>query len=184
MKYLITLLSLVISINANATLLAINFDDTDYAVGDTVTGELVVSGFTETLGGFFTEIAFDEQLLSLTGFSFGNGFDDGLGSFSLADDSFAGFLSLEDYADLGADSSILALNQGSSFVLANFTFEALSAGLQTVSILAGSEVISFDNAELAILPGSSASFNVTQVPEPTTGLLLLAGLAGLLRRAK
>ena len=184
MKYIITLLGLIVSINANATLLTINFDDTQYAVGDTVTGELVVSNFSETLGGFFAEIVFDEQLLSLTSFSLGNGFDDGLGSYSFTDDSVAGLLSIEDYADLAADISILGLNQGSSFVLANFTFRTLSSGLQTVSILAGAEVISFNNSTVTVLPSTDTSFNVTQVPEPTTGLLLIAGLAGILRKAK
>ena len=183
MKYLITLLGLVLSINANATLLTIDFDNTDYAVGDTVTGQLVVSNFPETLAHFAGEITFDDSSLSLTGWTFGNGFDDGLGSFQLADDTLPGELFLQDLTGFFADEATLSSIQGQSFVLASFSFEALTAGMQTVSFL-NSYVETFSGDWLNTLPVYSASFNVTQVPEPTTGLLLLAGLAGLLRRAK
>jgi len=183
MKYLITLLGLVFSINANATLLTIDFDDTDYAVGDTVTGQLVISKFPETLAHFAGEVTFDDSSLSLTGWTFGNGFDDGLGSYQFADDTLPGELYLEDVADPFADEATLSIIQGQSFVLASFSFEALTAGMHTVSLL-NSYVDTFSGNLQNTLPVYSASFNVTQVPEPTTGLLLLAGLAGLLRRAR
>jgi len=184
MKYLMTVLGLVFSINANATLMTLSFDDTDYGVNDVITGQLIASNFTETLGGFDAEISFDDSVLALTGWSFGNGFDDGFGSLQFADDMLPGSLLLSDFSFLFSDEMTLAANQGAEFVLASFTFTALSAGMHSVSLLDGAQIVSFDNTTLETMSAATASFNVTEVPEPATGLLLLAGLAAFLRRAK
>ena len=181
MKNLLIALSLLISVNSHATLIELSFDQDSYGQNDVITGQLIASDLSYTLGGFASTIAFDDSQLALTGFTFGNGFDDGLGSYSFGDDSIAGSLFLEDYADAWADEMTIATNQGTSFVLASFTFTALSAGLNTVSLLAGSEVVSFDNAMLDTLGAHSASFDVTAVPTPMTGVLFATCLL-LMRR--
>ena len=127
-------------------------------------------------------LGFDDSALALQSWMFGSGFDDGLGSFSFADDSNAGELFVEDYADIFADEGVIAANQGLGFVLATITFTALEAGTQTLSLLAGAEFVSFDNQFLETLGALEVSFNVTAVPEPAVLLLMLAGLAAMGRR--
>ncbi|MDO6444800.1 PEP-CTERM sorting domain-containing protein [Colwellia sp. 1_MG-2023] len=182
MKNILLIIALLFSVNSQATLIALSFDQTEYNNNETITGQLVASDLSYLLGGFAGTINFDPSQLALTGWSFGNGFDDGLGSYSAVDDSVAGTLYLEDFADFYADEPTIIANQGASFVLASFTFNALSSGIQTVSLLQGLEVVSFDNSQLESFAGQSVSFNVSQVPEPMSIVLLAAALVFLIRR--
>ncbi|GAA6203957.1 PEP-CTERM sorting domain-containing protein [Thalassotalea sp. SU-HH00458] len=182
MKKILLIIVLMFSVNSQATIIALKFDQTEYNNNDSMTGQLVASDLSYSLGGFAGTINFDPSQLALTGWSFGNGFDDGLGSYFAADDSVAGTLYLEDFADFFADELTLVANQGTSFVLASFTFNALSSGLQTVSYLQGLEVVSLDNSQLESFAGQAVSFNVSQVPEPMSIVLLAAALVFLTRR--
>jgi len=181
MKNLLFAITLLVSVSSNATIIELSFDQDSYGQNDVITGQLIASDLDYTLGGFASTIAFDDSQLALTGWSFGNGFDDGFGSYSYGDDSVAGSLFFEDYADFFADEFTIAANQGTSFVLASFTFTALTAGFNTVSLLAGSEVLSLDNSMLDTLAGHSTSFEVTSVPVPMTSVLFASCLL-LLRR--
>jgi len=183
MKNLLLVLTLAFSLSSNATIIELSFDKTDYQENETITGQLVASDLSYNLGGFAGSISFNPSELMLTGWSFGNGFDDGLGSYYFADDSISGLLYMEDFADLAADLPTIATNQGLSFVLASFTFNALSTGLHTVDLLSGLEVISFDNISLDTFSSQSASFNVSNVPEPATALLFTTCLLFLRRKS-
>lgn len=176
MKQLLLLITLVISMSSQATLIELSFDQNQYNENDVITGQLVASDLSYTLGGFAGEIQFDTTSLLLTGWNFSDGFDDGLGSYPYADDSNPGFLYLEDYADPFADENTIIANQGTRFVLASFTFSALSAGIHTISLLPGMEVVSFDNSAIASFSQIDASISVNKVPEPTTMLLLASSL--------
>ena len=183
MKKLITLFSLIMCFNAQATLLQLVTDKANYQQGETIELQLIASDLTHTLGGFAAEIGFEDSALDLDTWSFGSGFDDGLGSFFFADDATPGLLYLEDYADAFADEGVISANQGVEFVLASIRFTALSAGTQTLSLLAGAEFVSFDNLILETLGSANVTFHVSQVPEPATAVLLLSCL-GLLRRKR
>ncbi|GLX76970.1 hypothetical protein tinsulaeT_03100 [Thalassotalea insulae] len=182
MKHLFLLLTFIVSISSQATIIALDFDQAEYDINDTITGQLVASDLSYTLGGFAGTISFDSSSLALTGWSFGNGFDDGFGSYSFADDSISGSLYLDDYADLFADEAMLIANQGANFVLASFSFTALTAGAHTVNLDQGLEVVSFDNLMLDTFDQQSASFQVSQVPEPMTSLLFASCLVLLARK--
>jgi len=181
MKNLILAFTLMFSLNSNATLIELAFDKTNYAENEQITGQLIVSDLSYLLGGFAGTISFDDNALSLVNWTFGNGFDDGNGSSSYSDDSTSGQLYLDDYTDLMADELIIAGQQGTSFILASFSFNSLTTGSHSIELLAGLEVISFDNLNIDNFEQKSASFMVNSVPEPTTALLLLASLF-LLRR--
>jgi hypothetical protein len=183
MKKILLIIALMFSVNSQATLISLSFDQAEYNSNDSITGQLVASDFAYPLGGFSGAINFDPSQLALTGWSFSNGFDDGLGSYFFADDSVAGTLHLADFADLFADELTIVANQSSSFVLASFTFNALSSGIHTVSLLQGLEVVSLDNLTLESFAGQSANVNVSQVPEPMSIVLLAAALVFLTRRS-
>lgn len=181
MKNLLLIIAFIVSANSHATLIELSFDQAEYSMNDTITGQLIASDLSYSLGGFAGTIDFDSNELSLTDWAFGNGFDDGFGSWFFGDDSIAGSLYLEDFADFSADEATLIANQGTGFVLASFSFKALTAGIHTVSYLQGFEIVSLDNTQLDSFSGRSATFNVSEVPEPMS-MVLFASALGLVFR--
>ncbi|SNY45503.1 PEP-CTERM protein-sorting domain-containing protein [Arsukibacterium tuosuense] len=185
MKSIVLALCLLFSGLSHATLIQLATERSDYQIGETIVVSLSVSDVTETLGGFWAEILYPTSALSLLDWQFGEGFDDGFGSSPFADhDASSGTLYLEEYADLWADESILEGLQGSSFVLATFSFLATEAGNILLSFNpAEFGAINFDNDFIDV---STADLNFTvnavQVPVPTTAILMIAGMALLLRR--
>ncbi|OKY27839.1 cohesin domain-containing protein [Thalassotalea sp. PP2-459] len=183
MKSLFISLLTFFTLNCQATLLELKVDQASYQEGDTVTATIVAKNFPYTLGGFAGEVSFDDNGLALTSWQFGQGFDDGFGSFSYADDSISGSLYLEDYAYIFADEPTIIANQGNEFVLATIAFTAMGAGQQTLSLLNGVEVLSFDNTMLEQLQGMAVTFDVTSVPTPASIALFSIALL-LLHRVK
>lgn len=189
MKNLVITLTLCVAIIfsniSNAALISIDFGgQTEYDISDTIQGQLVVSDFDNTLGAFFAEINFQSADLSFINWQFGNGFDDGFGSYQFDDlNNVTGSLYLEDYSDFFADINILNSNQGSSFILASFSFKALSAGQHDLSFNANKTgLLDFDNYDVSTQL-SNASFNVSNqvsVPEPASMLIFISALALLL----
>ncbi|MDP4534645.1 PEP-CTERM sorting domain-containing protein [Alkalimonas collagenimarina] len=181
MKTLLTTLLLALSFNSQAALIKLESLHNDYQVGDTVELQLSISHLSTTLGGFFSELSYATEGFSLVGWQFGNGFDDGFGSWQFADhNALAGLLALDDYADPAADEQLLAANQGSGFVLATLQFLVLSAGDFWFSFNPDwSGALSFDN-EFVTVNFSDLQLQVhpasTPVPAPATLVLLLAGL--------
>ncbi|GAC19327.1 PEP-CTERM sorting domain-containing protein [Paraglaciecola arctica] len=180
MKNFLLALSLVLSVNVQAAVIKFNLDASDYQVGDTISGQLVVSDFSGLLGAFWADMEYSTSGVSVLGWSFGVGFDDGLGSLSIGNnDSVSGILSLEEYSDPFADTAILTAAQGTAFVLANFTLEALSAGDYDLSLgLFG--LLDFDNADVDTT-AENARFSITQVPEPATIVIFALASMMLLR---
>lgn len=185
MKSILLALSLLFSGLSHATLIQLNTERSDYQIGETIVVTLSVSDFTDTLGGFWTEILYSSSAISLLDWQFGDGFDDGFGSYQDAEHVVAsGSLYLQDYADVFADESILAAKQGSSFVLATLSFLATEAG----NILLSFNPDSFGSVNFAndFIDVNTANLNFTvsavQVPVPTTALLMFAGMVLLLRR--
>ena len=178
MKNIFLLLAVLISFNSNAALISISLDKSQYQLNETISGQLVVSEFTESLGGFWAQLNFDPVVLSMESWQFGNGFDDGLGSLQFDEyNESGGSLYLGDYSDLFADTNVLLANQGTEFVLASFTAKSNSAGSH---MLTSNDfgLLNFGNdfVDVNFVPQNINVVNATQVPEPGTWLLMFASL--------
>ena len=176
MKKLLLTLVLLTSFASNATLINLDLDKTNYLENEVVTAQLNLTSLDYFLGGFVAEVSYDFNALELINWSFGNGFNDGLGHTPYADDSIAGLFYLEDFAYFDADEMVLQANQGTGFTLATLTFRALTAGPQILSVLDSMEVVSLDNNSIDRFNQFDAKFNVTSVPEPASALLFLSSL--------
>ena len=178
MKNIFLLLAVLISFNSNAALISISLDKSQYQLNETISGQLVVSEFTESLGGFWAQLNFEPVVLSMESWQFGNGFDDGLGSLQFDEyNESGGSLYLGDYSDLFADTNVLLANQGTEFVLASFTAKSNSAGSH---MLTSNDfgLLNFGNdfVDVNFVPQNINVVNATQVPEPGTWLLMFASL--------
>lgn len=174
---------ILLSQNSFAGLIELEVDQSTYQVNDVITAKVVVSDFSETLAGAFTELMFDVNALSLIDWQFSNMFDDGFGSYQYADDSILGALFLEDYADISADIATLAAQQGNRFVFATVQFKVLAEGLLDLGLNNNqSGFLSMDNDYLAtsVIGTSFTVGSSTAVPVPATFMLMLLGCVGFL----
>lgn len=184
MKTVFFTLCLLFSGLSQAALIQLQPDRTDYQVGDSIQLSMVISGLSETVASFMTEVFYQPSAFLLQSWQFGSGLDDGFGSVQFAEhNAVIGSIWLDEFT-FAADESVLADQQGSGFLLASLTFVALQAGdflfsfdpvLFGVESFAGTFIdASFADLSLRIQP--------TQVPVPATAFLLLAGLGLLYRR--
>lgn len=185
MKTLLLTICLLFSGLSQAALIQLQPDRTDYQVGDTIQLSMIISGLSETVAGFWTEVFYQPSAFLLQSWQFGNGLDDGFGSLQFAKhDAVLGSIALDDVAFPDADESILSAQQGTGFVLAQLNFMALEAGDFLLSFNPGwFEVESFAGDFIA---ADFADLNLriqpSQVPAPATAMLLLLGLGLLYRR--
>jgi len=184
MKNLLLILSLFISGFSQAGLIEIEFDQDNYQVNDTIYGQLIVSDFDETLGGFFAEMTYLPSNLSLIDWQFGSAFDFG-STYALSN---AASLYLEEYT-WSFDEGLLASLQGSRFMLASFSFTALTIGQQSIGFNRDSSGLlnfNFDDLTTSYQAGSFmvTAGNPTPVPAPATLLLFVSALILLSRNRK
>jgi hypothetical protein len=110
-------------------MITIETDKLQYQVGEKVTAFINLSDTNSLISGFFLALQYQNSALVLDSWSYGHGFDDGLGSYQFGDhDLVNSQLALEDFADWAADQTILSALQFGSFRLATVEFTALSAG--------------------------------------------------------
>lgn len=178
MKKATLLAVLLFSSLAQAAIIELKADKAEYQLGETVEVQLMVSGAAELLGGFDTLVTYQAAGLALSGWEFGNGFDDGLGSLQFSDDTLPGSLSLSDYAFLFSDIGVLTAAQSNGFVLATLRFTAETIGQFGVGA-ENTSLVSFDNSEIYNPATSSLSIDITaaEIPAPATLLLISLGLA-------
>lgn len=125
----------------------------------------------ETLGAFDLYIGFDPDLVAITGYQFGTGLGDDIDLFGTLESNylFLGYVLFDGTPLSGA---------GTPMTLATLSLEFLQPGTSSLSFLTGSTL--WDESGLADL---TTTFDTAQVvapvPEPSTALLLFAGLAGL-----
>ncbi|GAB3020843.1 cohesin domain-containing protein [Bowmanella dokdonensis] len=183
MKKFIALLILLAGTQAQASLLSFSLDKSQYAPGQTITAELYVSDFGSPLGGFFAELLYDPAQLTLLGWEFGTGLDGNSLQFASHDRSL-GSLMMDEYADLFADQNWLAGLQGTRFMLARFSFQAIGQGQQSLAL--GSYylgLLSHDNQLLEVdAPAISFKVSAQAVSEPVGLWLMLPAGMWILRR--
>lgn len=170
----------LLSTAANATLISIETDKQQYQTGDTVTAWLKVNNTSETLTGFFLSLQYQPAQLWLQSWTFGNGFDDGLGSYAYsAHDLINGKLSLEEYADWAADMDALMAQQQGGFVLAMLKFTAGAAGNFVLNLDADYLGLLGQSGDMQNPGWSGVSIEVqnpASVPAPAPAVLMLTSL--------
>jgi len=162
---------------AEALVISIDPATQDANIGDVVSANVVASGITDPIGGFFLAIEFNDTILQGDGYTIDP--DGGLGAFP--DDFSFGFsggdLDLFVVADPNEDEASLEAAQGASFVLATIRFVAAANGLSPIRI-AQFDISNWDGT--ATLPAQAVNGEVCvggncAVPEP--GLFAMVGLA-------
>lgn len=191
LKKLFAAAALLLSVQANATLITVDLDQASYNVGDTIKASLVLTEIQALVTGFDASLLFNQSLVELTEIKFGDflslpavGSDQGdIRSAGKVDlyELFFGF-SNEDIFDLSQ------VQANSPFVLATVSFKALKAGASEFA-LGGLSVMYLpeDGPEYSDneTRGRSATAQISgpaSVPAPATLLLLLPALLLLRRR--
>lgn len=98
----------------------------------------------------------------------------------LVDDGYADGLTGDVYGNSTTVNGYLVIFDASTTDAANFAYVSDAASGATTA-LGGMAMLSFDDTQLA---GMQTAGNWTAVPEPTSGLLMLLGMAGLALRRR
>lgn len=168
---------------AQAGVIQIETNKSSYQSGELITATLKASAFSDVLTGFFLALQYQPGQLSLQNFSFGGGFDDGLGSYQFSDHS-SGRLALEEYADWAAALATLAAQQNGSFILATIQFKASGTGLFSLNLDPAYLGFLTAGGDLQEADWIGSSFTVTDnatVPAPAPLLLMCGALLLLVR---
>jgi len=196
---LLTILGLSLGTNVNRVhAIGLTFvpASQDVNINDVAVVDLQVVGVGDhtspSLGAFDVTVNFDSSILSFVGATFGGFLGDiGLGEAvgTVTPPPPSGVVNLVEVSLLtGAE---LATLQGSSFVIASLSFQAITGGSSSLSL--SNVILSDENGDELTDPDLlSGAINVreggggTTVPEPGTLYLIGSGLAGalLMRRRK
>lgn len=183
----VVLLGLVLPVHAISISFSPTFRTT--TVGSSVAVALAISGLTAgaapSLSTFDLDVSFDQTILGFSGATFGDPLlgDQldlfGLGSLAIATPGFGTVNLFELSFDLPSDLDNL---QAGSFTLATLTFSALSVGTSNLGILINALGDSFGNPLSAtVQSGSITSRAPSTVPEPSSLMLLIIGLLGVMQ---
>jgi hypothetical protein len=143
---------------------------------DVVASDLL-SGSAPSLGAYDLNVQFDTGALSVAGVTFGTALDlFGLGDIQQLDSSVPGVLNAFEVS-FDSASDLNALQVG-AFTLFTITFNATDLG-PTMLGLAVNSLSSAEGSALTADTLNGASIEVTAVPLPAAGWLLLSGLAAL-----
>jgi ABC-type thiamin/hydroxymethylpyrimidine transport system permease subunit len=151
---------------------------------DVVVSGLEAGGGDEIVAAFDLDVSYDPLVVAATGVSFGSALG-ALGLEVLTGFDLATLPGVVDLAALSllADADLAAL-QGDSITLATLQFSAVALGTSALVLLPaapfGIDVKGAANAILTFETVETGAIHV--VPEPSTLLLLAAGLLGLARR--
>jgi hypothetical protein len=171
---------------AGAVMLTLDPVDQEINTGDMATVNLNISGLgnfsSPSLGAFFTEITFNNSILSLDSVSYGSFLGDPNDPVEtdILTTTGPGLVSLDEFSFL-FDFELDAL-QPDSFTLASLSFSGIGLGTSTIDFgfIDLSDAVGFTiNPSLA-----GANISVTSVPEPSSLLLFLIGIGFILLRTQ
>jgi hypothetical protein len=148
-------------------------------IGDTFDVDIVISGLgSEALGAFDLTIGFDSAIVGLNNVTFGDQL--GLVFGSVQADSLLNPSSLNLF-EVSFDLVDTLLNfQADTFTLATLTFDTLAYGTSAI----GFSSYLLSNASGLSLSATTQGGSVTVTPEPSTVLLVLIGLTGIVYYAR
>lgn len=198
MKRLTTLLTaFLFSLSANATLITVELNDTDFSVGDVISADIVISDieldptFQKIVGDFEFMLNFDETIIEFVSAVFGDKLDVDPDPFWASDKSISALLSSIHLSEISyalASDLFVAQNGLASFVLASVDFNVIGAGASAINlsdVAIGDDLgASFVSVATMSQAYSAVNPNPVGVPEPGTILLLLTAMTFLVLRKK
>ena len=181
------------AINAQAFTIDLVADQNQVNTGGSILLNVNVNGLNDSsapsLGAYDVNLHFNSSLINVTSINWGDAVKGnqldlaGFGSLTDSSSPAAGELNL---FELSFDD-VLDLNslQAGSFTLFSILFSSTAAGIADFSLSVNVLGDAFGNALTAdTISGASVTVGSANVPEPSTLLLLLGGLAIVLLRAK
>jgi len=175
------LLALSVAPAAEAFTLSVVPQNPSVSVGGTIAVDVVasdlLSGGAPSLGAFDLSMRYDSSALSFAGVTFGTALDlFGLGDIQDFDLTSPGLLNAFEVSfDSAADLNSL---QPGVFTLFTITFNATAPGAAALGLAANS-LSSAEGTALTAAALNGANVEVTAVPLPAAGWLLISGLAAL-----
>lgn len=136
-------------------------------LGDTVTVDVMSTGFADAVVGGGFDFSYDASVLSLTGISFGPEWDP-LASNAGTHDAAAGTVT-------GLFFNTFTGSPTGTFLNATLSFKAIGLGTSAIT-LAANPLFPFANLAAEEVPFGVINGSVQAVPEPATVSLLLAGV--------
>lgn len=194
MKKIIMLLTMfLVSLNSQATLLSVDFNQDSYQIGDVLTADVIISdieedglGLQKLLASFDFTLSWDDSIIDYVSSSFGNKLNVGFGSDQSVFDIMTDSISLSEISHAWWDELLPVQDGLNKFVLASINFDVIGTGtgiLNSSKVKFGDDFgdsytdVSSNNASFIV--NSAAAVNV---PEPMTVPLMLIALMMLVRK--
>jgi hypothetical protein len=178
-RYITTLLGLLLvttSVQAN-TIQLTNLTPADpYGVGDNFFVDIVGTDFTSALDGGGLDVSFDATVINYVGISFDPMWNLLTGVGSVDNTSSTGLVDDIEFNQLAFPPATLA-----DFTIATLEFTTIDVGSSFISLALGSNPFAYDAAIVPVTLGDDINVDVTAVvPEPSTWMLMLLALLGVL----
>jgi hypothetical protein len=196
-KLTLLLTAFLFSLSANATLITVELNNTDYNVGDAFSADIVISDieldptFQRIVGDFEFNLNFDNTIIEFVSASFGDKLDVDPDPFWASDQSILSSLGsvLLSEISYALDSDLFFAQDGlTSFVLASIDFNVIGTGMSTVGLSNVAIGDAYGNEFLAVSTMGKeytvANGNPVGVPEPSTVFLMLIAMGVFVIRQK
>lgn len=181
MKKILALLAFCLSLQAQAALISIETDKTNYQVNDLITAKVQVSGLSlnELISAYLFKLQLPVAGLQLMSYQFGDLLAGNNGSIQDVLD-FGSELQIAEVS-LNDDTELAVLQQAGAFTLVSLQFKVQQAGQFMLSLF-DLDVSGAGAVSQPVSVVKDTEFTVNKVPAPTTLLLLLPFAIWLGRR--